>query len=262
MPKARVVLWIASLAGIALCARSVLVGPVPLGIALAGGALYLGLVLAGVLVPRLEMFGDVVWEGPAEAQAVALTFDDGPCPSTTPLVLAELERASARATFFVLGEKAERYPEVVRAIAEAGHELGVHGYRHHWLYAFLPPRDVEADVRRAVQAVEKAAGVRPSWFRPPVGQISPRTAAGAARAGVTLVGWSVRGLDGVRRAAPAGVERRVIRGLRNGAIVALHDAAESDDYVPASLDALPRILAAVARHGLRAVTLTDLVRSP
>src|SRR5262245_42121541 len=219
---------------------------------------YVALLVTGVLMPRLEMFGDVTWRGDPETGAVAFTFDDGPHPVSTRRVLAALREAGATATFFVIGRKAEAHADLVREIVAAGHTVGVHGYDHDWLYALKSPRDVEADIRRAQDVVERAWGIRPYWFRPPTGQISPRTVDGARRAGVELVGWSVRALDGLSRAAPAGVTRRVARGLRAGAIVLLHDASERDDFDPASGGALPALLAAARERGLAVTGLEQI----
>lgn len=255
MPSGRIVLWIASIGGIALAVRSVALGPVPLLVAMAALAGYIVLVLVGVLVPRLEMFGDVIWRGDAECGGVALTFDDGPHPVTTRRVLDLLREAHATATFFVIGSKVDAHPDVVREIVAAGHALGVHGYEHDRLYALKPPAAVADDIGRAIDAVERAVGDRPSWFRPPIGHLSPRTFAGAKRAGVEIVGWSVRGWDGLSRANPARVVARVERGLAPGAILLLHDAAERDDFSPAVLVALPLVLDAIARRGLRVLPL-------
>ncbi len=250
VPPGRIAVWAVSLGGIALVVRSLAIGPVPVRVALVAMSAYVAMIVTGVLVPRLEMFGDVIWRGDPESRAVAFTFDDGPHPASTRRVLAALRDAGATATFFVIGRKAEAHPDLVREIVAAGHTLGVHGYDHHRLYALKPPGDVEADIRRAQTAVERACGVRPCWFRPPIGQVSPRTAEGARRAGVAIVGWSVRALDGVARAEPAAVARRVAQGLRAGAIVLLHDAAEHDDFDPASAGALPALVAAARERGL------------
>jgi peptidoglycan/xylan/chitin deacetylase (PgdA/CDA1 family) len=259
MPPARVVLWVASLGGLALCARSIFIGAVPLFVAFAAFFTYVTVAVTGVLVPQLEMFGDASWRGDPKTNTVALTFDDGPHPVTTRRVLAILARGGVRATFFVIGEKVERHPDVVREIAGAGHGLAMHGYRHDRLYSLKPPNAVRDDIVKTRDAIERAAGVRPRWFRPPIGHLSPRTAAGAERAGVQVVAWSVRGLDGLRSADADRVITRIERGLRPGAIVLLHDAAESDDYAPASLAALPRILEIIERKGLRAVSLDELL---
>jgi len=255
------VLWLSSIGAVALCARSLLLGPVPLWVAALSFAAYLGLALVGVLVPQLEMFGDVESRGDATTGGVALTFDDGPHPETTRRVLRILAGAGATATFFVLGEKVERHPDVVKDIVSAGHSIGVHGHRHHRLYALLPPAAVAADIARASRAVEAACGARPRWFRPPVGQVSPRTSAGARRAGLPIVAWSVRGRDGLRGADAKRVAARIARGLAPGAIVLLHDAAERDDFVPASIAALPEVLSAIRAKGLRVLGLDELISS-
>jgi peptidoglycan/xylan/chitin deacetylase (PgdA/CDA1 family) len=259
MPLSRIVLWVASIAGLALAARSVFVGPVPMPVAVLAGLGYIALVAGGVLFPHLGMFGDVVWQGEGDTRAVALTFDDGPNPETTPKLLELLSTEGLTATFFVVGQKVEAHPEVVKAIARAGHGVGVHGYHHHRLYGFLPPRVVEADIARAQDAVERITGVRPRYFRPPVGQVSPRTAEGARRAGVEIVVWSVRGFDGMKSADPERIALRVERGLRPGAIVLLHDAAERDDHVPASLEALPQIARSIRERDLSVVPLSTLI---
>jgi peptidoglycan/xylan/chitin deacetylase (PgdA/CDA1 family) len=256
---ARAGLWVASLCALALPVRSLLIGAVPFGVAVGALVAYLALVLVGVLVPALEMFGDVIASGDPGVSAVALTFDDGPHPVTTRRVLDVLAQAGVTATFFVVGEKAERHPDVLSAIAEGGHTFGVHGYRHRRLYALLPPREVVADIERTRDVVERAVGIRPRWFRPPVGQVSPRTAAGARRAGAPIVVWSARGLDGLAGASPERVALRIEQSLRPGAIILLHDAAEHDDFVPASIEALPRVLQTLERRGLRVVPLSELI---
>jgi peptidoglycan/xylan/chitin deacetylase (PgdA/CDA1 family) len=255
VPPGRIALWVASIGGLALAARSMVMAPVPLPVAVSALGLYVGLVLVGVLVPQLEMFGDVVFRGDPASGGVALTFDDGPHPVTTRRVLELLRATNATATFFVIGSKVDAHPDVVREIVEHGHSLGVHGYEHDWLYALKPPAVVAADIERAIGAVERAVGLRPVWFRPPLGHVSPRTAAGARRAGVELVGWSARGLDGLARANPKAVAARLAKGLRGGAIVLLHDAAERDDFSPASIAALPLVLDAISARGLRVLPL-------
>ncbi len=258
MPPARIVLWVASLGGIALLLRSFLIGPVPMWFAVAAFVAYATLCTVGVLVPQLEMFGNVLWRAEPGARAVALTFDDGPFPETTRKVLKILEAGGHKATFFVMGRKVRKFPELVKEIHDAGHELGLHGFEHDRLYALKPPRYVADDIARTQTAVEKACGVRPLWFRPPIGYVSSRTAAGAKRAGVRIVAWSARGIDGLGETDPDRVSDRVLGSLSDGGIALLHDAAEKDDFEPASVRALPRILEELEAQKLRAVTLSEL----
>jgi len=217
------------------------------------------LATTGVLFPQLEMYGPIISSGPSGSMRVALTFDDGPDPVTTRHILETLGRTRHRATFFVLGVKARRHPDVVREIQAGGHTVGVHGDVHDRLHSFRMPWTVRDDILRAVHAVEVATGVRPRLFRPPLGHTSVTTVRGVRLAGVTLVGWSARGYDGMRGRTPEAVVERVARTLTDGAIVMLHDAAERDDFEPAAVRALPRLLAVLDRRGLTSIGLDALL---
>jgi peptidoglycan-N-acetylglucosamine deacetylase len=262
VPLARIILWITSLAGLALLARTLLFEPPPLWFAISAMLAYVAFATLGVLVPQLEMYGDVLWRGVPGSRSVALTFDDGPHPRTTRQVLEILARSGRRATFFVVGRKARLYPDVVREIHEAGHAIGLHGYAHDRSYSLKPPSYVVLDIEKTQEAVFDACGVRPRLFRPPVGYVSSRTASGARKAGVTLVGWSARGIDGLGATDAARVVRRIEKNLGDGAIVLLHDASENEDFVPASIEALPELLKTIEARGLRTVTIEDLVEEP
>jgi peptidoglycan/xylan/chitin deacetylase (PgdA/CDA1 family) len=204
------------------------------------------------------MYGEALARGKAGARRVALTFDDGPHPVTTRAVLELLRAHEAHATFFVLGHKVEAHPDVVREIHAAGHTLGIHGFQHDRLFSFRSPSYAQQQVERTRQAIARACGVTSNLFRPPVGFASYRTFRGAERAAVRIIAWSVRSLDGVRSADPARVASRVIARLEDGAIVLLHDAAEHDDFTPASIAALPEILRALRERGLASVGVDEL----
>jgi len=259
LPPARIGLWVFSIAGLALLFRTLFIGPPPLSVAVSAMLAYVAFATIGVLVPRLQMYGDVFWRAEPGLRAVALTFDDGPHPRTTRQVLEILARGGHQATFFVVGRKARLHPDVVREIHDAGHAIGLHGYAHDRLYSLKAPRYVADDIERTARAVEEACGVRPTLFRPPVGYVSSRTAVGARRAGVTLIGWSARGIDGIGETEAARVVRRIERRLEDGAIVLLHDASERDDFVPASIAALPEILRAIETRGLSCVRVDELI---
>lgn len=222
-------------------------------------ALYVTLVIAGVMFPRLQMHADTVTR--TDDDGIALTFDDGPHPETTRLVLGHLRERGMTATFFLIGAKVAKYPDVAREIVEQGHEVALHTYDHEWMYPFKSPRAVEADIARTQAAIYAACGVRPILFRPPVGMTSPRTAEGARRAGARIVAWSTRGLDGTAGRSNASVLRRLQRGLRPGAIALLHDASELDDFVPPSLGILPELLDHIIARGLPTRRLSDALAS-
>lgn len=262
MPAARIVLYVATLGALGLVARALIVGPLPAFVPAIACAAYALLIGAGVGILRLGMFVDVVWRGPGDARGVALTFDDGPSPDHTPKILDLLDQARVKATFFVIGEKALRYPEIVREIAARGHAVAVHGHEHDRLLTLRAPARVSDDIEKAIVAVESITGTRPLFYRPPVGLTSPRIAQALSWFDVTVVGWSVRALDGVRGAKPDAVAARVARGLADGAIVLLHDAAERDDHTPASVAALPKILAAMRERDLEGVRLDAWIGAP
>lgn len=262
MPIARAAFYLATAAALALVVRSVMWGPVPVVVAAAAMIFYVALVLAGVFVLRLRMFVDAVLEGPPDARGVALSFDDGPHPEHTRRILDLLDAGGAKATFFVVGHKAKRFPHVVKEIAERGHALGIHSYAHDRLMSLMSPRMAARDLRMALEVVESAVGERPYMFRPPVGHTSPRLAQAIQKMHLAVVGWSARGYDGLGGADPVKVAARVERDLRDGAIVLLHDAAERDDHDPVAIKALPRILAAMKERGLRAVRLDAWVDRP
>jgi peptidoglycan/xylan/chitin deacetylase (PgdA/CDA1 family) len=255
VPIARLVLWLSTFAALALVVRLAFFEPLPGYWAFALLVWITALVFWGVLNPRLEMFADVLWCAPEGCHGVAFTFDDGPDPETTPQVLAILKEHNALATFFVIGKKAEQHPDLVRAITDAGHSLGIHSYDHEYSYAFKSVRRVSEDILRCQEILRVQSGRTVTLFRPPIGQISPRTASGAKRAQVRLVGWSVRGRDGLRGATAEQIVERVGQGLRDGAVILLHDAAERGDRTPASVEALPRLLKQAEQLGLQCVTL-------
>jgi peptidoglycan-N-acetylglucosamine deacetylase len=256
LPAARLGLWAYAAAGVAVGAHAAFSLPPPLLPTLLGLSGYVMLGTAGVFWPERGMYGRVLWHGPNRPE-VALTFDDGPSPKTTPRVLEELAKFGTRATFFVVGKKALAHPELVREIVSAGHEVGLHGFEHDRLFSLRGPARVTADIIRTQDVIEAAGAPRPTLFRPPIGFVSHFTVHGARKAGVTLVGCSARALDGFDGASPDKVAARLTRALEPGAILAMHDAAERDDYVPASLAALPQVLAALRERELRAVTLSS-----
>jgi peptidoglycan/xylan/chitin deacetylase (PgdA/CDA1 family) len=154
---------------------------------------------------------------------VALTFDDGPDPRSTPHFLRELDRLGCRATFFFLGEMLERHPGVGRRVAEAGHEIGVHGWRHQNALT-TPPGRVTAEMGRAAALVSAVAGVRPAWYRPPYGVLSAETLVAARWWRLRPVLWTAWGRDWTEYATPASVLANMAPGLCGGATLLLHDS--------------------------------------
>ena len=207
-------------------------------------------------VPRLASAYGIECRS-SSTDRVVLTFDDGPHAEGTPEVLAELERRRATATFFLVGEQVAQRPELAREIVDAGHEVGVHGYRH----TLLLRRRVTAlaeDLDRAVETIAAATGVVPVLYRPPYGVFSSGALAEVRSRSWQPLLWSTWGRDWERRATPKSIARRATKGLRAGDVVLLHD---SDAYSSAgswrnTVAALPVVLEAVAELGVEASSFT------
>lgn len=216
------------------------------------------LALAG-LWPRSHWVGPNWRQLPAAAAArneVALTIDDGPDPAVTPQVLDILERYAARATFFCIGEKAARYPDLCREIVRRGHALENHSQHHRHTFAFMGYFRLLRELQAAQDTLGAITGQRPVFFRAPAGLRNPLLDPVLHRLGLQLASWSVRGFD--TRIGDAGrVRNRLLCGLRAGAILLLHDgnAARTPAGIPVILEVLPAVLAAAAAAGLNFVTL-------
>jgi peptidoglycan-N-acetylglucosamine deacetylase len=201
----------------------------------------------------------VLSRGPRRARA-ALTFDDGPGPST-PLVLDALADAGVRATFFVLGRQVERHAATVRRIVAEGHQLASHGFDH-GILVFRGPRHLAGQLRRTEAAVADAVGddVLTRLFRAPHGFRGPATWPTARALGYRMAGWTRGVFDSADPGAQA-IAQRTVRALEPGAVILLHDA---DGWDPGhsrrqTADALPAICAAARSRGLSLVTMDDLL---
>ena len=198
------------------------------------------------------------WQGPRFPPSVALTFDDGPDPAGTPCVLDALDDLGLRATFFVVGEQVRRHPSLVEEIAARGHQLASHGDVHA-SHLLRSPRWVRRDVQRG-RDVMAALGHAPRWYRPAYGHATGATLAVARAAGFETVLWSAWGREW-RSQSPDEVAGRVLRRLRPGAVVLLHD---SDRYGPPGMwrlvvGALPLVADELRRRHLSSATLDELV---
>jgi peptidoglycan/xylan/chitin deacetylase (PgdA/CDA1 family) len=225
-------------------------------------------VLAGVGVahalPSALLLGSFTsrWHAPAlgdgRCDHVAITFDDGPDPATTPATLAALDRLGWKATFFLLGTQVEAAPGLAATIAAAGHEVAVHGYRHR-SHLLRTPFDVVADVQRAVDAITEATDQRPAWLRPPYGHVSTGTVVAARRAHLQLVLWTTWGREWVEGSTPSTVAAQLTNRLRGGGTVLLHDSDCTSPVGSAALAtaALPQLADHLAAHGLTAGPLRD-----
>ena len=204
-------------------------------------------------------------QGPADRPRVALTFDDGPHPDWTPKILDALDRASAKATFFVVGRCVEKCPELVVEARRRGHEIGTHLYSHDRGTAF-DDQKFRAELQRSREQLESLLGEKIRWLRFPYGERG-RQDPRAIRSthGLDTVHWTYSSHDGKLR-DPGAILARVAAGLRPGAILLMHDALADEKTLPppyiaardATLSALARIGELLAARGMAGVTLSAL----
>ena len=183
-------------------------------------------------------------------KVVALTFDDGPS-ETTCAILDCLSEHNIRATFFVLGEAIERFPELIRRMNAEGHTVGIHAW-HHATFVGLGSRRIAEEVKRTQEAIRRACPEAPParWLRPPYGFKSLRTLWFARVQGLRVAAWSCDSRD-YRDTEPESIARRVLHQLRPGAIILLHDGPSNC----ATLEALPLILSGLQKQHFSCVPL-------
>ncbi|HET7018412.1 MAG TPA: polysaccharide deacetylase family protein [Streptosporangiaceae bacterium] len=196
--------------------------------------------------------------GSGRTDHVALTFDDGPDQATTPLFLEALAARQIRATFFLLGSRIAMKPRLAAQIAEAGHELAVHGWDHRYLPLRGPLATYE-DLARTVEIITTATGRVPEAFRPPFGVLSTAAILAARRLGLTPVLWGCWGKEWTPGATAQSVCATLTQELRGGVTVLLHD---SDCTSPAgsamaALGALPMLLQECDRQALQVGPLAE-----
>ncbi len=217
-------------------------------------------VLMGVgLTPRSGLLGPNWTRLPADAAArrqLAITIDDGPDQRITPRVLDLLDERQAKATFFCIGERVQRYAELAREMVRRGHSVENHSQRHLNCFSLLGPHALVAEVERAQDTIGITTGQHPLFFRAPAGLRNPFLDPVLSRLGLRLASWTRRGFDTVNASADS-VLAKLTRGLGAGDILLLHDgrAALTNAGVPVILEVLPRLLDAMAAAELTPVTL-------
>jgi peptidoglycan/xylan/chitin deacetylase (PgdA/CDA1 family) len=189
--------------------------------------------------------------GPMPSGQVALSFDDGPHPQGTPAVLDALDEMGARATFFVLGEQARRYPDVVVETARRGHEVALHGDRHDYLIG-RTPWAAAADLARGRDTIGELLGAAPARWRPPYGVLSGPALLAAHRLHLRPVLWSAWGRDWRACATPESVVADLWRGTVDGGTLLLHDSdvTSAPGSWHTTAGALPLLAERLRAHGL------------
>ncbi|WFE42101.1 polysaccharide deacetylase family protein [Micromonospora sp. WMMD998] len=198
----------------------------------------------------------VVWGTRTSTPLVALTFDDGPRPQWTPMVLDTLAEHRVPATFFLVGERARRHAALVRG-RMGGHEVGNHSWAHHDL-ARMDAAAVHDDLSRSHDAITAATGAAPRLLRPPWGHLGGAVLYTAAQLDYRVVLWTLQMVEGEFPHDPAGHARRIVGDVRPGTILLGHDVGDERRLI--ALRGLPDMIAGLRAQGYTFVTVSDLLR--
>jgi peptidoglycan/xylan/chitin deacetylase (PgdA/CDA1 family) len=213
------------------------------------------------LLPRSSLLGANLVRLPAAAirrGEIAITIDDGPDSQVTPRILDILAAHRAKATFFCIGERAARHPELCRAIIAAGHHIENHGQRHRNYSSLFGPQGWLKEIGDAQKTLQLVTGRRPVFFRALAGLRNPFLDPILQRLGLRLASWTRRGYD-TQTSDAATVLRRLTNNLAAGDILLLHDgnAAKSAMGTSVILAVLPQLLDELTNRNLKSVTLSD-----
>lgn len=200
----------------------------------------------------------VTWSVRTDQKLVALTFDDGPRPEWTTMVLDTLHKHGAPATFFTVGRRVRKYAEVLRGRLER-HEFANHTFKHCDL-ARLDADEAYDELSRAHDAIEEVTGREPRLLRPPYGHLGGGAVLAASRLNYGVVLWSLQMLESLYPNDPAGHARHIVANTEPGSILLAHDIGAKDRLV--ALRGLPDMITGLRARGFEFVTVSDLLRPP
>ncbi|HEU6449165.1 MAG TPA: polysaccharide deacetylase family protein [Verrucomicrobiae bacterium] len=210
----------------------------------------------GVAVPEFRFFGDFVCRGSLAKRQVALTFDDGPDARSTPQLLELLRNEKISAAFFCIGKHVVENPSLAAQIVREGHLIGNHSFAHSNLTNFYSTRRLQKELAETQNAIEKAAGIAPIFFRPPVGLSNPNTFRAAEKLNLKVIGWSVRSFDTVLR-EPKRIVSRIVREIHPGAIILLHDGNMGAGKL---IETVKSLLDELRKSGYEIVRLDEILK--
>lgn len=188
----------------------------------------------------------------SDKNQISITFDDGPDPSVTPLVLELLEQYGAKATFFCIGKQVENHPNILKRILAEGHSIGNHTYSHSKSFGFFGTGKVKGELSKTKSIVKKLTGLEMNLYRPAFGVTNPQIEKAVKSLGLQSIGWSVRSLDTTARSEKK-ILRRITSRVSKGNIILLHDTSEK------SVAVLERLLVFLGEKNLQSVTVDELL---
>jgi peptidoglycan/xylan/chitin deacetylase (PgdA/CDA1 family) len=184
---------------------------------------------------------------------IALSFDDGPDPVKTPLILNLLKEYQLKATFFIIGKKIEGNESLLKRIVSEGHTIANHSYSHSYFFDFFPTKKVKEDLESVIYTIRGITGLTSLWFRPPYGVTNPNIAKAVKQLQLISIGWNVRSLDTVIKDSDKLVERVTSR-IKPGSIILFHDTGAN------TLNTLKELILFTNKEGYKIIGLEELLK--
>ena len=222
---------------------------------------FIALCVIAPFLPRFSFFLPIISSGNSRKPAVAITFDDGPDPVSTPALLELLSKHKICVTFFVTGKEASEHPGLIKEILAEGHTVGNHSYSHDNLIMFKSSKTLIKEIG-STQDILRKFGITPLAFRPPVGITNPRLGKVLDKSGMFNVNFSCRAIDGGNRWI-RNLSERILRRVHPDAIVVLHDIKPRDDTLFSYwLNEVDLIFSGIREKGLAILPLSELIGRP
>ena len=192
-------------------------------------------------------------KGAVNDKCITLTFDDGPNAKNTTKVLDVLKRHNIRATFFLIGKNVKENPALASRIVDEGHIVANHTYSHDAMFPMGSKQKIEHDIMACSEAIYSATGCRPRLFRPPFGVTTPGIGKAVKALNMSTIGWSIRSYDTMQRPTRESVVKGIIKKLRPGAIILLHDRCDGAEEL------LEMLIRECTQRGYRFVALDEML---
>lgn len=203
---------------------------------------------------RSQLYVRTICKGDPDRKEIAITFDDGPDPGSTPEILKILQKYDAKVSFFLIGKNAEANEAIVRDIYNAGHTIGNHSYAHSNLFPVQSVRSISEEIEKTSRILERITSSKVKYFRPPFGVTNPRIYRGLQGSALKVIGWNLRSLDTSIR-DPDSIVQRISKRLKAGDIILLHD---STDHIAGILE---QVLNISREKGLKCVSLDTFLEN-
>lgn len=215
-------------------------------------AVHGGILFLGSYFIQLNFFVKAHCKGVETDKAVALTFDDGPDATFTPMLLDVLKKHKAKATFFLIGKNIAGNEGLVQRMVDEGHTVGNHSYNHAFWFDLYPAKRVLEELKQTDETIKKVIGKKPLLFRPPYGVTNPPIAKAVKRGSYEVIGWNVRSLDTMVK-TEVELAQRVLPKCEKGNIFLFHDTSET------TVKVIDQFLEKLTKDGLRAMTVDELL---